>query len=148
MKANLPSDPDGKNDERTAWAKTALLAFMAETGTDLEDVLCDLLCDLMRLSDRVPFDFEAALIHAKDHSYWKQRAETPAWFHACFTTRGAWRRWTPDACGRVRMGRARNGLASQRRVHGSNDDNRSHWYGYASESVSALCRKYLRCPGG
>jgi len=66
MEANLPPDPDGKNNERAAWADHALRAFMAETGTDLEDSLCDLLCDLMHLSDRVPFDFEAALIHAKD----------------------------------------------------------------------------------
>jgi hypothetical protein len=62
----LPPDPDGRNHDRAAWAKVALDAFMRETGTDLEDALYDLLCDLMHLSDRVPFDFEAALIHAKD----------------------------------------------------------------------------------
>ena len=62
----LPSDPDGKNNDRAAWAKIALDAFMKETRTDLEDALCDLLCDLMHLSDREPFDFEAALRHAQD----------------------------------------------------------------------------------
>ena len=62
----LPPDPDGKNNDRAAWAKVALDAFMKETGTDLEDALCDLLCNLMHLSDREPFDFEAALIHATD----------------------------------------------------------------------------------
>jgi hypothetical protein len=67
MKLKLPPDPDGQNDDRAAWAKAALLAFMAQTGADLEDSLCDLLCDLMHLSDRVPFDFEAALQHARDH---------------------------------------------------------------------------------
>lgn len=63
----LPPDPDGKNHDRAAWAKVALDAFMRETGTDLEDALCDLLCDLMHLSNRVPFDFEAALQHARNH---------------------------------------------------------------------------------
>ena len=59
--ASLPADPDGQNNERALWADHALRAFMAETGTDYEDALCDLLCDLMHLSDRTPFDFEAAL---------------------------------------------------------------------------------------
>lgn len=65
--ASLPADPDGQNNERALWADHALRAFMAETGTDYEDALCDLLCDLMHLSDRTPFDFEAALQHARDH---------------------------------------------------------------------------------
>ena len=65
--ASLPADPDGQNNDRALWADHALRAFMAETGTDYEDALCDLLCDLMHLSDRTPFDFEAALQHARDH---------------------------------------------------------------------------------
>jgi hypothetical protein len=67
MEAKLPLDPDGQNNERATWAKAALLAFMAQTGTDYEDALCDLLCDLMHLSDREPFDFETALEHARDY---------------------------------------------------------------------------------
>ncbi len=67
MTKALPPDPDGQNNDRAAWAKVALDAFMKETGTDLEDSLCDLLCNLMHLSDRVPFDFDAALQHARDH---------------------------------------------------------------------------------
>jgi hypothetical protein len=67
MKANLPPDPDGQNNDRALWADHALRAFMAETGTDYEDALCDLLCDLMHLSDRAPFDFDAALVRARDH---------------------------------------------------------------------------------
>ena len=55
-KLTLPPDPDGKNNDRAAWAKVALDAFMKETGTDLEDALCDLLCDLMHLSDREPLN--------------------------------------------------------------------------------------------
>ena len=65
--ASLPDDPDGQNNERAAWAKFAVEAFMWKTGTDFEDALCDLLCDLMHLSDRAPFDFDAALQHARDH---------------------------------------------------------------------------------
>lgn len=34
---------------------------------DYEDALGDLLSDLMHLSDREPFDFEAALAHAHGH---------------------------------------------------------------------------------
>jgi hypothetical protein len=67
MEAKLPPDPDGQNNDRALWADHALRAFMAETGTDYEDALCDLLCDLMHLSDRAPFDFDAALQHARDH---------------------------------------------------------------------------------
>lgn len=37
------------NLDRAAWAETALDAFRAETGTDREDAVCDLLCDLMHL---------------------------------------------------------------------------------------------------
>ena len=29
----LPPDPDGKNNDRAAWAMRAIRAFMAETGT-------------------------------------------------------------------------------------------------------------------
>jgi len=46
------------NGERAGWARTAIDAFMAETGTDEEDALCDLLCDLMRLADFEGWDFE------------------------------------------------------------------------------------------
>ena len=37
------------------------------TGTDYEDALGDLLCDLMHWSDRSNFDFEAALSRARMH---------------------------------------------------------------------------------
>ncbi len=52
--AALPPDPEGMNDDRAGWAETALQAFMAETGTDVEDALSDLLCDLQHLCDRFP----------------------------------------------------------------------------------------------
>jgi hypothetical protein len=62
-----PPDVDGQNGDRAKWAKTALQAFMAQTGVDYEDALRDLLGDLMHLSDREPFDFEAAMERARGH---------------------------------------------------------------------------------
>jgi hypothetical protein len=67
MTASLPPDVDELNHKRAQWAKTAVQAFIAQTGVDYEDALGDLLCDLMHLSDREPFDFEAALDRARGH---------------------------------------------------------------------------------
>lgn len=55
----LPPDPDNQN----------LAAFMNETGSDNEDALCDLLCDLMHLCDRKPVlgTFAVQLQRAQDH---------------------------------------------------------------------------------
>jgi hypothetical protein len=60
------------NDRRAAWAAVALRAFRLVTGTDDEDALGDLLCDLMHWSDRNDYDFEAALSRAR----WHYEAET------------------------------------------------------------------------
>ncbi len=65
--ARLPPDPESMNDDRAAWASEALERFQAVTGTDREDSLADLLCDLMHWSDRNNFDFEAALDRARWH---------------------------------------------------------------------------------
>jgi hypothetical protein len=54
------------NVDRASWANKAVLAFMAETGTDYDDSLGDLLCDLMHWTDSAQFDFEAALCRARD----------------------------------------------------------------------------------
>lgn len=62
-----PRDIDGQNEDRARWAKAALKAFMDQTGVDYEDALGDLLCDLMHLADREPFDFQAALDRACGH---------------------------------------------------------------------------------
>ena len=55
------------NGERAGWARTAVDAFVADTGTDEEDALCDLLCDLMHLADFEGWDFSSecgrALLH-------------------------------------------------------------------------------------
>ena len=46
------------NGKRAGWARIALDTFRADTGTDEEDALCDLLCDLMHLADFEGWDFE------------------------------------------------------------------------------------------
>jgi hypothetical protein len=61
----LPPDPEGMNADRAEWAAAALRHFRCSTGTDYEDALGDLLCDLMHWSDRSNFDFELALDRAR-----------------------------------------------------------------------------------
>ncbi len=63
----LPPDPDGMNDERAGWAKEALAAFMAATGTDPDDAVSDLLCDLMHWCDRRGVAFRTELARAQGH---------------------------------------------------------------------------------
>lgn len=63
----LPPNPDGLNFDRAAWADKAISAFRAETGTDHEDSLGDLLTDLMHWADRAGFDFDLALERARGH---------------------------------------------------------------------------------
>ena len=64
MTRKLPPDPEHMNDDRAAWAASALTAFMRCTGTDPEDALGDLLANLMHWSDRNNYDFDAALDRA------------------------------------------------------------------------------------
>jgi hypothetical protein len=66
-RANLPPDPERMNDDRAGWAGLAIAAFKDATGTDDEDMLCDLLADLMHWADRAQYDFEAALTGGRDH---------------------------------------------------------------------------------
>jgi len=40
------------NESRATWAETAITQFRADTGTDKEDAICDLVGDLMHLADR------------------------------------------------------------------------------------------------
>ena len=63
----LPPDPDGMNDDRSAWAGSALALFMQVTGTEEEDALGDLLADLMHWADRNEYDFDTALERARGH---------------------------------------------------------------------------------
>jgi hypothetical protein len=66
-KTDLPPDPDGMNDDRSAWAGSALALFMHVTGTEEADALGDLLADLMHWADRKGYDFDAALHCARSH---------------------------------------------------------------------------------
>jgi hypothetical protein len=53
------------NASRAKWAGAALRQFQCVTGTDDEDALGDLLCDLMHWSDRNNYDFDLALARAQ-----------------------------------------------------------------------------------
>ena len=55
------------NERRSEWAYRTLLVFMQHTGTDKEDALSDLLCDLMHWCDEDGTDFDAELARARNH---------------------------------------------------------------------------------
>lgn len=63
----VPPDPEGMNGARAQWAHVAIRQFQMETGTDLQDALCDLLGDLMHFADRHGFDFAHELQRGLDH---------------------------------------------------------------------------------
>jgi hypothetical protein len=67
MTTPLPADPESMNDDRAEWAAIALDAFQRLTGTDDEDVLSDLLCNLMHWCDRNDCGFDTALSRARMH---------------------------------------------------------------------------------
>lgn len=60
-------DPENMNDDRAEWASIALGQFMITTGTDPEDALADLLCDLMHMAHRDGQDFATELSRAFGH---------------------------------------------------------------------------------
>ena len=66
-RGSRPPDPDGLNDDRAAWAGSALAAFVRTTGTDEEDAVGDLLADLMHWCDRHGHDFALARSRAEGH---------------------------------------------------------------------------------
>jgi hypothetical protein len=63
----MTTDQPPNNLNRAAWADKAIRVFREATGCDHEDSLGDLLADLMHWSDARNFDFEAALLRARDH---------------------------------------------------------------------------------
>jgi hypothetical protein len=75
---NLPPDPDGKNDDRAAWAAAALATFMQVTGSEKEDALGDLLTDLLHWAHRNRYDFDGALERARGHYVAETGGESPA----------------------------------------------------------------------
>ena len=57
-----------QNDKRADWADKAINTFIETTGTDKEDALSDLLCDIMHWCDLYSeYDFEQQLQRAKGH---------------------------------------------------------------------------------
>jgi hypothetical protein len=67
MRVPLPADPEEMNNDRAQWAAEAIYAFQRVTGTEDQDALGDLLCDLMHWCDRNGCEFEAALSRARMH---------------------------------------------------------------------------------
>jgi len=61
----LPPDLDNQNDNRAEWAASALRQFQCVTGTDFEDALPYLLCNLMHWADRNGYDFNYQLLRAR-----------------------------------------------------------------------------------
>jgi hypothetical protein len=55
------------NLDRAEWAAAALRHFQCSTGTEYDDALTDLLCDLVHWSDREDIDFQNALDTARMH---------------------------------------------------------------------------------
>ena len=70
-------DPEGQNDDRASWASTALIAFKSETGSDDEDAMSDLLCDMMHLADREGEDFTTDLRRAAGHYVAETTSDCP-----------------------------------------------------------------------
>jgi hypothetical protein len=59
-----------QNEQRAEWAQCAIDSFQHTTGTDDEDALSDLLCDIMHWCDVAENEspgFEAELERAKGH---------------------------------------------------------------------------------
>jgi len=70
-RCKIPGDPEKKNTDRAIWAGIAVAHFQDQTGTDDQDALSDMLCDLLHLCDRRAkepgFDFDKELARAKMH---------------------------------------------------------------------------------
>ena len=62
-----PHDPDGENENRAEWARDAIDRFVDRTGTEKEDALCDLLCDLQHYAEQYGYDFARELRRACHH---------------------------------------------------------------------------------
>jgi hypothetical protein len=58
---------DPTNDDRAAWAEEAIQAFERATGTDREDSVSDLLCNLMHFCNLNGLDFLAELNRGAGH---------------------------------------------------------------------------------
>jgi hypothetical protein len=74
----LEESGDPNNDDRAGWADIALKAFSAETGQipalEIEDIVCDLLCDLGHFCDRHHINLQDQLGRAEGHYNAETRA--------------------------------------------------------------------------
>ena len=71
----LPTDPQGRNDERAHWAQVTLAAFVAETNTDENTALVEFLVGVMHWCDRSGESFEAHLERAR--SWYSEETSQP-----------------------------------------------------------------------
>lgn len=60
-------DIDGMNADRSEWARQAVEAFQCAVGTDDEDAVGDLLCNLMHFCYDTSQDFSALVERARKH---------------------------------------------------------------------------------
>ena len=128
------------NLDRADWADKAIRAFRAETGSDHEDSLGDLLTDLMHWADTRNFDFDAALARARGH-YAAEIAEAEA-------TRSAAVRRSGQCSGR---GSARGGVWLHL-LHGRTDPDQhmSDW-GFVGPvlgpfaAIHVTYKEHIRC---
>lgn len=60
-------DPDNQNQERAEWAQQTLAYFAKLTGSDMEDALSDLLCNIAHWCDENDYEFETELRRAARH---------------------------------------------------------------------------------
>ena len=90
MKKQLPPDPENQNDARAEWAGYAIAAFQSQTGTDDDDALSDLLCDLMHWADRHGEDFDVELARARNHYEAETTAEEPPLLRAAKLVLACW----------------------------------------------------------
>jgi hypothetical protein len=74
----LPHDPDELNACRAQWAAAAITEFRRHTGTDLEDVVSDLLTDVMHWCGQNNQDFDAELQRARWHYHCETAGSPPA----------------------------------------------------------------------
>lgn len=72
----MSASPEPTNADRAERAESVILTYMAITGTDLEDALGDLLCDLMHWADAEDFWFDAAMERSRGH-YQAECADEP-----------------------------------------------------------------------
>jgi hypothetical protein len=74
------------NLDRAEWAAAALRHFQCTTGTDYDDALTDLLCDLHHWCDRENVNFQAALDRGRQHYDTESSEDSTTPYMATFNT--------------------------------------------------------------